>query len=169
MAPTRSLEALGLSGDPTAAPLSYPGALPGEDGVLVDGCYLPLRHAPARRVSNWLVEIDGTPIELDLLLEKQGRPITCDRFPVVFVGSNAAPAQLHCKFMRKGVRPLVPLVNAKVFGMAAGVSAHVSRAAYIPGTGVLLSGGVAPLLWLGWMQTNCRLSTIANQTTAAYC
>ena len=82
MAATRSLEALGLSGDPTAKPLSYPGVLPGEDGVLVDGCYLPLRHAPARQVGNWLVEIDDTPIELDVLLEKEGRPITGDRFPV---------------------------------------------------------------------------------------
>jgi hypothetical protein len=153
MAATRSLEALGLSGDPMAAPLSYPGALPGEDGVLVDGCYLPLRYVPARQVGSWLVEIDDTPIELDVLLEKQGRPITGDRFPVVSVGSNAAPAQLHGKFVRKGVRPLVPLVNAKVFGMAAGVSAHVSRAGYIPGTGVLLSGGVASL-FVAWLDVD---------------
>lgn len=153
MAATRSLEALGLSGDPIAVPLSYPGALPGDDGVLVDGCYLPLRHAPARQVGNWLVEIDDKRIELDVLLEKQGRPITGDRFPVVSVGSNAAPAQLHVKFMRKGVRPLVPMVNAKVFGMAAGVSAHVSRAGYIPGTGVLLSDGVAPL-FVAWLDAD---------------
>jgi hypothetical protein len=136
-----------------AAPLSYPGALPGEDGVLVDGCYLPLRHAPARQVGNWLVEIDGTQIELDVLLEKQGRPVTGGRFPVVSVGSNAAPAQLYGKFMRRGVRPLVPLVNAKVFGMAAGVSAHVSRAGYIPGTGVLQSGGVVSL-FVAWLDAD---------------
>jgi hypothetical protein len=153
MVVTRSLEALGLSGDPMAAPLSYPGALPGEDGVLVDGCYLSLRYAPGRQVGNWLVEIDGTPVELDVLLEKQDRPITGKRFPVVSVGSNAAPAQLHGKFVRKGVRPLVPLVNAKVFGMAAGVSAHVSRAGYIPGTGVLQSGG-AVSLFVAWLDAD---------------
>jgi hypothetical protein len=153
MVATRSLEALGLAGDPMAAPLSYPGALPGEDGVLVDGCYLPLKHAPGRQVGDWRVEIDGTPVELDVLLEKQDRPITGNRFPVVSVGSNAAPAQLHGKFVRKGVRPLVPLVNAKVFGMAAGISAHVSRAGYIPGTGVLQSGG-AVSLFVAWLDAD---------------
>jgi hypothetical protein len=136
-----------------AAPLSYPGVLPGEDGVLVDDYYLPLRHAPARQVGNWLVEIDGTPVELDVLLDKQGRPITGERFPVVSVGSNAAPAQLHGKFVRKGIRPLVPLVNAKVYGMAAGVSAHVSRAGYIPGTGVLFPGK-AVSLFVAWLDAD---------------
>jgi hypothetical protein len=152
MVGTRSLEALGLSGDPMTAPLSYPGALPSENGVLIGGRYLPLSHAP-RRVGGWLVEIEGMSIELDVLLEKQGRPVTGDRFPVLSVGSNAAPGQLRGKFERRGVRPLVPLVNAKVLGIGVGVSAHVSKAGYIPGTGVL-TPDEATDLFVAWLDAD---------------
>jgi hypothetical protein len=38
-----SLAALGLDWDPVVTSLSYPGALPTDDGLLFDGCYLRLK------------------------------------------------------------------------------------------------------------------------------
>src|SRR5712675_2151149 len=93
-----SLEALGLANDPAANPLCYPGALPQDHGLLDDGCYLPLVPSLRQDVGSWLVESEGNRVELDILLRKHGRPGAGQRFPVLSVGSNAAPAQLRHKF-----------------------------------------------------------------------
>jgi hypothetical protein len=149
----RSLEALGLAEDPIAHPLSYPGALPGSHGLLADGCYLPLTPSQGKDVGSWLAETGEGPAELDVLLEKHGRPSAGSRFPVLSVGSNAAPAQLRRKFERQGVEPIVPIVRAQVSGIAQGVSAHVSSAGYIPATGLLAPDQVADL-FVAWLDAD---------------
>jgi len=53
------------------------------------------------------------------------------RFPVVAIGSNASPSQLVAKFGPEPV-PALPVVAARVRGLARGFSAHVARHGYIP-------------------------------------
>jgi hypothetical protein len=149
----KSLEALGLAVDPVANPLSYPGVLPTTHGLLVEGCYLPLRPYLHREVGHWRVEAEGGSLELDALLEKHGRPATARRFPVLSVGSNGAPAQLRRKFDQQGVEPIVPMVLARVYGIVQGESAHVSRAGYIPATGLLAPEEHADL-FVGWLDAD---------------
>ena len=92
-----SLAALGLDWDPVVTPLSYPGALPVDDGLLLDGCYLRLRPVGGRSLSSWPVENGGQAVELDRVLKDYGQPGIANRFPVLSVGSNASPAQLERK------------------------------------------------------------------------
>jgi hypothetical protein len=146
----RSLEALGLAGDPAAEPLSYPGALPGTHGVLADGCYLRLIPSERREVGSWLVEAGDGCVELDVLLGEHRRPGTGRRYPVLSVGSNAAPAQLCRKFEGQGVEALVPMVKARVAGVVPGMSAHVSRYGYVPATCVRAPGQQADL-FVAWL------------------
>lgn len=54
------------------------------------------------------------------------------RVLVVAVGSNASRAVLRRKFQRFGVRPTVSFLRARVTGLRAGHSAHISVPGYIP-------------------------------------
>lgn len=150
MAGTWSLESLGLADDPAARPLSYPGALPGEHGLLDDGCYLPLIPSPQQDVGSWHVAAGGETAELDVVLRQHGRPVAGDRFPVLSVGSNAAPAQLRRKFEGQGLEALVPMVRAQVTGIVPGISAHVSRYGYVPATCVAAPGQHVEL-FVAWL------------------
>jgi hypothetical protein len=129
-----SLAALGLDWDPVVTPLSYPGALPVDDGLLIDGRYQRLRPVGGRSLSSWPVETGGQAVELDRVLKDHGQLGIADRFPVLAVGSNASPAQLERKFSLRGIRPVVPLVKVQVHGIIPGVSAHVSKPGYVPAT-----------------------------------
>jgi hypothetical protein len=55
------------------------------------------------------------------------------RFPVVAIGSNASPAQLIAKF-GPDPTPALPVVAARVRGLARGFSAHVTRYGSVPAT-----------------------------------
>lgn len=150
MTEPRSLEALGLEWDPMAAPLSYPGVLPVDDGVLVDRYYLRLRAVAGRSLGSWPVETGGQVVELDRMLKEQGQPGTADRFPALSVGSNASPAQLDRKFRLRGLRSMAPLVKVQVHGIIPGVSAHVARFGYVPATCVVAQGAIAGL-FMAWL------------------
>ncbi|MEU8381804.1 hypothetical protein [Streptosporangium sp. NPDC048865] len=65
------------------------------------------------------------------------------------MGSNAAPGQLRRKFTAAGIRPVVPLTPATAHGVAPGVSAHVSRSAYLPAAPVRVAG--ASRLFVVWV------------------
>ena len=145
-----SLAALGLDWDPVVTPLSYPGTLPVNDGLLLDGCYLRLRPVGGRSLGSWPVETGGQAVELDRVLKEHGQPGIDDRFPVLSVGSNASPAQLDRKFRLRGIWPMVPLVKVQVQGIIPGVSAHVSKLGYVPATCVAAPGAVAGL-FMAWL------------------
>ncbi|MGW0826815.1 hypothetical protein [Streptomyces sp. NPDC002845] len=98
----RTLAALGLAVAPREDPLSYPGAWPTESGLLDGNRLLPLTDAVYEA-----------------------------RVPVLSVGSNACPAQLVHKMAEHGVPCTIPLVKARVTGIEAGVSAHISLAGYV--------------------------------------
>ncbi|MEU9185563.1 hypothetical protein AB0D14_13595 [Streptomyces sp. NPDC048484] len=98
----RTLEALGLAVAPRDHPLLYPGAWPGESGLLDGDRLLPLT-----------------------------RRTFPGRVPVLAVGSNASPAQLRHKMRQYELSSPIPLVKARVTGLEIGVSAHVSAMGYV--------------------------------------
>ncbi|MCA2186299.1 hypothetical protein [Nonomuraea cavernae] len=127
-------------------PLTYPGRVPATSGVLVDDAYLPLRPIADASAGEWRAG-DET---LDEVLAELGRTPMPERHPVVAVGSNASPSQLRRKFVRRGIRPVIPMTLADVAGLAPGVSAHVNRWGYVPAVPVEAPGERSRLfvLWL---------------------
>lgn len=140
----RSLAALGLTRDPIGHPLAYPGRLTGESGLLDGDHFLALRRETAG--DRWRLPGGET---LDDALRGRHRPVLADRRPILAVGSNGSPAQLHRKLAgRAGV--LVPMTYVTVGGLVSGLSAHVSRPGYVPAAPVLAPGatGRFVVLWL---------------------
>ncbi|MEU8528351.1 hypothetical protein AB0C77_22555 [Streptomyces sp. NPDC048629] len=147
----RSLAALQLDADPFTSPLTYPGALPDESGLLAHDRFLRLIPAAGRRLGQWLVEApgDGLPgdadthdiaLSLNYVLLRYNEAAADFRYPVLAVGSNASPAQMRRKFQRRGVRPVIPMTTATVRGLRAGVSAHISRSGYVAAAPVAAPG-----------------------------
>ncbi|GAB3978226.1 hypothetical protein GCM10029978_070290 [Actinoallomurus acanthiterrae] len=91
----------------------------------------------------------GPEVPLDDALRSCGRPLMADRRPVLAVGSNASPAQIVRKLAGLA-RVVVPMTYARVDGLVAGASAHVSRPGYVPAAPVLEPGASTELmvLWL---------------------
>jgi hypothetical protein len=131
-----------------SAPLTYPGRLPPGAGLLADGRFLPMSEG-ADALGGWRVRQGSREVRLADHLAGLGAGPVEARHPVVAVGSNAAPGQLHRKFTAAGVRPVVPLAPATVHGVAPGVSAHVSRNAYLPAAPIRVPG--ASLLFVAWV------------------
>jgi hypothetical protein len=119
----RTLDALGLAEAPRDHPLLYPGAWPSESGLLDGDRLLPLDR---------------------LVFE--------DRVPVLAVGSNACPGQLHDKMAESGITSPIPLVRTRVTGIDVGVSAHVSRLGYVSASPVEAPGTVREL-FITWLDT----------------
>ncbi|MGK5546205.1 hypothetical protein ACSNOH_15955 [Streptomyces sp. URMC 127] len=129
----RSLRALGLDGAPAELPLTYPGRPVTEAALLTDGHVLPLR--PVRGpLGGWPVVTemadDGQPA-LDAFLKQRRAARSGTRRPVLAVGSNASPAQLHHKLTRRGTAATVPMVPVRVRGIGIGCSAHIGRHGYV--------------------------------------
>ena len=148
----RSLAALGLDANPVAAPLTYPGVAPEESGLLVGERYLRLRPVRDRRLGQWRVEVpvghdrSGAPegaqtwVSLNHALLHHNQAPVDHRYPVLAVGSNASPGQLTHKFAQHDLMPVLPMTTAKVHGLAAGVSPHISRAGYVAATPIAADG-----------------------------
>ncbi|MCC5474345.1 hypothetical protein [Streptomyces barringtoniae] len=98
----RTLAELGLADAPRDHPLTYPGAWPGDSGLLHGDRMFPLE-----------------------------RLVYDDRVPVLAVGSNACPGQLRHKMAEFGIDSPVPMVRSRVSGLEVGISAHVSRLGYV--------------------------------------
>ncbi|MFE3461762.1 hypothetical protein ACFXKD_29830 [Nocardiopsis aegyptia] len=131
--------------DPMARPLTYPGTVPAASGLLLADAWLPLRPvagepATGGPVADWSVEFAGEPTTVAGVLARLGRAPVADRYPVLAVGSNAAPAQLRRKLRARALEPVLPMTLATVDGIAPGVSAHVSRPGYLPAAPVALPG-----------------------------
>ncbi|MEU7893663.1 hypothetical protein AB0B45_12440 [Nonomuraea sp. NPDC049152] len=118
--------------DPMSAPLTYPGRLPQTSGLLQDESFPPLTEVAGAPAADWRIEAGGHAVRLDDHLAALGAAPMSARHAVVAVGSNAAPSQLHRKFVAGGLRPVVPLTRSTVRGIAPGVSAHVNRNGYVP-------------------------------------
>jgi hypothetical protein len=133
---------------PAADPLSYPGTVTQEPGLLTPDTWQPLTPRAGQRLGAW----EASGAALDDLLRTYGEPGIADRHPVLAVGSNGAPAQLRHKFARAQVPGAVPMTPAEVAGVGVGVSAHVGRAGYVPATAVHTPGTTSRLV-VCWLTT----------------
>jgi hypothetical protein len=151
--------------DPLTAPLTYPGLPPQRPAVLVTGSEIfVIRPVRAAGLGQWTIRPGGlAPDEnagspgpagpgepLDYFLREHAAPPIARRMPVLSVGSNASPAQIRRKMANAGLRPVVPITRVRVRGLAVGVSAHVSRAGYVPATPVADRAAVSDL-WALWL------------------
>lgn len=147
--------------DPIAAPLTYPGAAPGGPAVLVTEInVLDVRPSRTRPLGEWRVRLseeEGRGLDR-VLLEYEAAPIA-GRVPVLAVGSNAAPAQVRRKLATSGPATAVPITAVRVNGLSVGVSAHVSKAGYVPATPVPDPSSKNLPLWVTWL-TQDELLTI---------
>ncbi|WP_432035764.1 hypothetical protein [Streptomyces cucumeris] len=127
----RSLAALGFADVPARQPLCYPGRPVTSPALLTGGELWPLEPAEGR-LGSWPVPgPDGHRVPLDTALARLGAPTAGARTPVVAVGSNASPAQLHHKLSRLDDRYAVPMVPVDITGIAVGASAHIGRHGYV--------------------------------------
>ncbi|MFE5871076.1 hypothetical protein ACFQ6V_20835 [Streptomyces roseifaciens] len=128
----RSLRALGLDGAPAELPLTYPGRPVGEPALLTGGELLPLRPDPGPP-GEWRVVTGMGEAEpgLDAFLDRMSAARVRSRHPVLAVGSNASPAQLHHKLTRRGPGATVPMAPVEVHGIGVGCSAHIGRHGYV--------------------------------------
>jgi hypothetical protein len=135
--------------DPIAAPLTYPGVVPDGPAVLVTGAgVLDIRPSRTAPLGEWRVRLGD---DEDQPLDQALRVPAADRIPVLAVGSNAAPAQVRRKLADRGWVIAVPITAVKVDGLSVGVSAHVSRAGYLPATPVLDPSVKNSLMWVTWL------------------
>lgn len=150
--------------DPISRPLTYPGRIPGESGVLIGGAFTPMRPVAGRPAAEWIVQGADVPVPLAGILERLDCAPMSARSPSVAVGSNASPSQLLRKFTMRSVRPVVPMTLTHVSGIAAGVSAHISKPGYIPAAPAEAPGEVARLftLWLDSEQLRALDATEPN-------
>ncbi|MEU4718058.1 hypothetical protein AB0G06_00330 [Nonomuraea dietziae] len=126
--------------DPMAAPLTYPGRLPRVSGLLQDDSFAPLADVAGAPPEDWRAHVEGRAVRLGDHLEALGAAPMSARHAVLAVGSNAAPSQLYRKFFDSALRPVVPLTQATVQGIAPGVSAHINRHGYVPAAPVAVPG-----------------------------
>ncbi|MEY9932031.1 hypothetical protein ABH926_006680 [Catenulispora sp. GP43] len=126
-----SLAALGMDGVPALDPLSYPGRLVDEPELLCGAGLLPM--VPSREpMGRWRVNDGASDAQtLDEALVALDLPPAGERHPVIAVGSNGAPGQLHHKLSRLGLPAVVPMTPLRVSGLGVGVSAHVGLNGYV--------------------------------------
>jgi hypothetical protein len=155
--------------DPVSAPLTYPGTPPWRPAVLVtDTAILALQPQADAPLGEWLLQNDGpvvaarTEVSLDDHLHQAGASPAAARVPVLAVGSNASPAQLRRKLARARLPTLVPTTAVDVRGLAAGVSAHVSRPGYLPATPVP-APDVQSALWVVWLDESALAAIDATE------
>ena len=73
--------------------------------------------------------------------------------PVVAYGSNAAPAQLAHKYRGGSVSPVLPVVRARVTGLAVAFSAHMAGYGAVPAT-VLAAAGTTSTVSVTFVDTD---------------
>jgi len=109
---------------PVDDPRCYPGQIPGYSYLLVRDAVYPLEAGSTGR----LLDALG-----DSLLRLGVAPLE-DRRPVLFYGSNAAPAQLARKYANSSVEVVVPAVLGIAHGLDVVYSSHISPYGAVPAT-----------------------------------
>lgn len=87
---------------------------------------------------------------LDDVLASLGQAPAAERFPVLALGSNAAPGQLRHKLTRLGLPAVVPVTPAAVRGLGVGVSGHISRPGYVAAAPYADEAAESGL-WVTWL------------------
>lgn len=117
-------------------PLLYPWDPPGVSGVMDGDRFLPLELAAG--LDRALVEADAAPLE--------------SRSMVVSIGSNSSADVMRRKFANyhQPVSSVLPLVRGRLYNVAVGHSAHVSRAGYIAAAPYPRMGECTTV-WVSWL------------------
>jgi hypothetical protein len=148
---------------PRERPTTYPGAWPENSILLAGATHFRLQLRRGRRLGQArILDCEHLPGE-ELTTEPElplSHAMICynvarvdDRTPVLAVGSNAAPAQLRHKYADSGVSAVMPLVKAKVEGLAAGVAAEVAGNGYVPATPIF-GGDLVDELFVQWLDAH---------------
>ncbi|WP_254645325.1 hypothetical protein [Streptomyces malaysiensis] len=173
----RTLTSLGFADTPAKHPLTYPGRPITHPTLLTAGELWDLTPTPGD-LGTWpvLTSPGGQPKgprtkepkpeepkpeepkpkepkpeePLDAVLTRLGHPPTPHRHPVIAVGSNASPAQLHHKLSRPGHPATVPMVPVEVHGIAVGCSAHIGRYGYVASAPYTAPEARTPLV-ISWL------------------
>lgn len=116
-----------MDGVPALDPLSYPGPMIGEP-VLLSGPRLLKMTPTAEPMGRWRV---AGARELQDELGGLGQAPVGERYPLIAIGSNAAPGQLRYKLDHLGVPAVVPMTPLRVSGVGVGVAAHVGLRGYV--------------------------------------
>lgn len=148
---------------PRERPTTYPGAWPETSILLAGATHFRLLLRPGRRLGQARIldcaslpgEERTTEPELPLshALITYNVARVDDRTPVLAVGSNASPAQLRHKYADSGVSAVMPLVKARVEGLAAGVAAEVAPSGYVPATPIF-GTRLADELFVQWLDAH---------------
>ncbi|GAA3145135.1 hypothetical protein ACFQ0X_15100 [Streptomyces rectiviolaceus] len=145
MTEDRSLAALGLDVVPALQPLTYPGRPVPGPSLLTGDELLPLGVRPLP-LGQW--HVAGRA--LDEVLGERGQTPLSGRQPVIAVGSNASPAQVAYKLIRRSIPATVPMVPVRVSGIAVGCSAHIGRVGYVAAA-PYLDPAVETTLVVSWL------------------
>ncbi|MGW7616998.1 hypothetical protein ACWGLG_14280 [Streptomyces antimycoticus] len=158
----RTLPTLGFTDIPAKHPLTYPGRPITRPTLLTAGELWELTPTtPGGRLGTWTVDTspgegpkdgpeESPKVPLDAILTTLGHPPTATRHPLIAVGSNASPAQLHHKLSRPGHPATVPMVPVDVHGIAVGCSAHIARYGYVASAPYTAPGARTPLV-ISWL------------------
>jgi len=126
---------------PVDDPRCYPGQIPDYSYVLVRDTVRPFEAGS----TGGLLDALG-----DSLLRLGAAPLE-QRHPVLFYGSNAAPAQLARKYANSSAGFVVPAVLGAVDGVDAVYSCHVSPYGAVPAT-LIASPGTSLSVHVGILQ-----------------
>ncbi len=152
-----SLRSLDLTLKPSEHPSTYPGSLVERSCLVVGSWLYYLTPAPDISISQWDTQGDGGPLSLrgntglDPVLRAAGLTPMAGRYPVVAVGSNAAPAQLAAKYDSYEASHAIPITRARVSNLDVAHSAHVSKPGYVPFLPVATRSGVCVPLHILWL------------------
>jgi hypothetical protein len=125
---------------PVDDPRCYPGQIPDYSYLLVRDAVHPLEAGS----TGGLLDALG-----DSLLRLGAAPLE-QRHPVLFYGSNAAPAQLARKYANSSAGFVVPAVLGAVDGVDAVYSSHVSPYGAVPAT-LIASPGTSLSVHVGFL------------------
>ncbi|MFD8863966.1 hypothetical protein ACFV1F_06170 [Streptomyces sp. NPDC059590] len=160
----RTLAALGFADVPAIRPLTYPGRPVTAPALLAGGELWELTPGPGGP-GGW--PVPGAPFDppgepLDAVLARLGHVPSGQRHPVIAVGSNASPAQLHHKLTALGAPAAVPMVPVRVRGIAVGCSAHIGRYGYVAAAPYADPAAETPLV-VSWLDGDQLASVDATE------
>lgn len=160
---------------PRLRPETYPGAWPTSSILLAGDRHFPLHLRRGRRLGRARLlhrehlpgeEVVSEPeLSLDDALARDDVAPLDQRTPMLSVGSNASPAQLRHKFLDTGVSLVMPLVEATVEGLAAGLAPDVSRYGTVPGTPIV-GPDLVDTLFVQWL--DARQLAVIDATEVGY-
>ncbi|GAA1001028.1 hypothetical protein GCM10009555_104950 [Acrocarpospora macrocephala] len=162
--------------DPLTRLRTYPGRIPPTSGLFADGQFTRLDVVDGEPAEAWVLDTDLG--RLDDHLDQLGAAPMSERYRVIAVSFNAAPSQLHRKFVNHAVRPVTPLTLADVTGIGPGVPTHINRNGYVPAVPIAVPGETSRLfvLWLDEPQHEILDATERNydrrllpSTTSPWC